>query len=120
MPRQDKWYGKRVVAEVERISLRKLRRVGRAVAKRVKENISVPGPEPSKTGEYPHKQTGELHDKIDYRMNLPDQAVEVIAGAAYAVFLENKDPLKGGRPFLTRTIKEMAEAGEIQKLFDKA
>lgn len=120
MPNQTKWYGQRVLGKVNKISLRKLRRVGRVIAKQVKENISVPGPEPSKPGEYPHKQTGQLHDKIDYRMNLPDSAVEVIAGAPYAVYVEKKDPSKGGRPYLVRTLKEMTDSGELQKTFDKA
>ena len=120
MPNQTKWYGERVQANVTKISLRKLRRVGRGVANKVKENIAVPGPAPSAQGEYPHKQTGELQAKIDYRMDLPNTAVYVIAGADHAKYLENKSPESGGRPFLSRTLREMSASGEIQAMFDKS
>ena len=127
MANQASWYGQKVMTNVRKISLRKLRRVGRLVANKVKQNIAVPGPDPSNPGEYPHKQTGNLQAHIDYRMNLAEEAVEVISGAVdpetgapYSIYLELKSESRGGRPYLTRTLKEMTESGEIQAAFDKA
>ncbi len=82
------------------------------VRRAMKRLISVPGPEPSKPGELPHKQTGNLYRNIDIFINR--QTLVAMVGptedAEYGLYLEFGAPRANlePRPFMFRALKEEA------------
>lgn len=91
--------------KLRRAMTSRLRMVGRSVVSTVRKNISVDGKSfgPSRPGEYPHRQTGELMRSVESQVSGSDQAVSVFirATAPHAETVEEK------RPFMRRTIAEM-------------
>jgi|GEM_PF-2211067 len=68
----------------------------------------------SKPGEYPFKQSDTLRSNVSFevdnsRLLAPKLYIGVMEGVEYAAKLEFYPPLKGGRPFLRRTIAENSE-----------
>lgn len=55
---------------------RGLQRVGQSVADSLRQVLAVPGPEPSKRGEPPHRQTGALQGAVDFSL-VGDSTVRV-------------------------------------------
>lgn len=80
--------------------LKRAERGANKLARQLRKNLSTPGPTPSRTGEYPHKQSGELVRSVQVvRRN--QFRVDVAVTAHHAPFVEAR------RPFLSRTVSEM-------------
>lgn len=75
------------------------------IAKQLRRNISTPGPEPSRPGEYPHKQSGELARSIKVKRRNQFR-VDVVVEAPHAAYVE------ASRPFVSRTVAEMRASVE--------
>lgn len=73
-----------------------LERVAEKAASIIRSNISTPGPEPSQPGEYPHMQSGDLHDGIAVE-NTGDE-VAVVSESGHSAHVEEI------RPFMQRSI----------------
>jgi hypothetical protein len=58
----------------------------------------------SAPGEYPMQDTGVLGAMIDVERTL--NGADVVSRAEYSEKLEFKDPAKGGRPFMARSLQE--------------
>lgn len=58
----------------------------------------------SAEGEYPKTNTGRLVSSI--RVDLRDMEADIGSDINYAVYLENKQPKLGGRPWLSRAYDE--------------
>lgn len=104
-----RWNGPAYTAAIKRHLLRKLNKVGEAVVARVKENIATQGPPPSVEGEYPHRQTGDLQASVEFRVDAATLSVILTANADHAKYVE------ASRPFLARTLQEMANVGTIAR-----
>ena len=94
-----KWNGERVRAVIVERAMARAERVAKLFAKMLKQNLSTPGPEPSKPGEYPHKQSGKLKSSIRV-VKRNQYRVDVVVGADYAKYVESI------RPFVSRTVAE--------------
>jgi hypothetical protein len=78
------------------------------MAQKVRANLSVPGPEASAPGQYPHLQSGELRASIAVYVDRGSLTCEVVAEAEHAPYVE------AARPFLQRTLDE--EGDEVLRI----
>lgn len=68
------------------------------IARRVRENISTPGPPASAPGEYPHVDTGELLASIEVRGTGMQRTVVATA--------DHAEQVEQSREFMQRTYRE--------------
>jgi hypothetical protein len=78
------------------------------LAQKVRTNLSVPGPEASAPGQFPHLQSGELRASIAVYADRRSLTCEVVAEAEHAEYVEK------ARPFLQRTLDE--EGDEVLRI----
>lgn len=97
-----RWFGDQTRALVGAAYVDRLRQMGEYLVARVRRNISVPAPPPSRPGEFPHTDTGELRRLTGYWLDAKALRLSIVNYAAYALWLE----LTAGRSFLRRTLYE--------------
>jgi len=88
---------------------RKLSKGGRGAKVKGKRRVTHSG-----IGQYPFLQSGELMNSIGSKVSIIGSTILMIFGSIrtggkpvdYAEALEKKSPQKGGRPWLSRTVKD--------------
>ena len=97
-----KWHGERVMKMIEAKVMKGAAAGAEELRKLVVKNITQTSGRPSRPGEYPATQTGQLAGSIKVRrMKVGKKTVfSVVANAKYASFVEKM------RPFLKRTARE--------------
>lgn len=95
-----KWYGDKILRQIEAEVDSRLEECGQAVAEQMRENVSEQGPPASLPGQYPHAVSRELHDSIR-SVKTKKGEVRVVATAEHAPHVEKI------RPFFRRTHREM-------------
>ncbi|WP_417459136.1 hypothetical protein [Kordiimonas sp.] len=97
---KNRWYGPAVQRSLDRQISQRVYAAGRTFVEQLKANIGRPSPEPSKPGEYPRLDTGDLYRSISGVMNR--QGLTYIAGTD----VEYSQNIEAIRPHLVRTLKE--------------
>jgi len=97
---ETSWHGPAAVSSIRRAMAAKFDRIGSMLVRRMRENIGVSTAQsgPSRPGEYPHKDTGELQNSLEYHAS--PEGLELEADAPHAAIVEIK------RPYMRRTIDE--------------
>ena len=93
------WHGDAVMAKLLDESVKRCKRVAYKLADAVRANISTPGPEHSKPGEYPRKQSGELLKGIRV-IQRNQYRFDVVSESEHAGIVEEI------RPYFERTLTE--------------
>lgn len=86
------WKGDRAGRNMLAAMLHGIQAGGNFLADRTRDNIDTPSPPASAPGEFPHLQSGELHDSIRVEMNRRKKTVEVTAAAEHAAIVESTRP----------------------------
>lgn len=88
--------------------------VGKQVAAHAKEVVGRPGPDPSKPGDPPHLQTGDLQAGISATIDRSSGIVSVVSTEEYGDILDAGSPTISPRPWKVRSVAEMV--GKIRGL----
>lgn len=72
---------------------------------------------PSKPGEFPHKDKGDLQRSINYTVNRTRKSVKLSASAEHGLYLEKGTKKMAPRPFLSRTVSE--ETPTLVRIFQE-
>lgn len=119
MPSSDKakfaWRINQYCDGVKREFAKRTARAAALVRQQVKRNISTSSRTagPSKSGEYPHLDTGLLRNSIEIKVDQEKLRGWVFTNTIYGLFLEygttskHGGTLISGRSFLRRTLREM-------------
>ena len=82
-----------------------------ALSDEIKDAIDSPGTSHSRTGEFPHKDTGELYDGISSLYIHGEKEAMVVSRAPYTVPLENM------RPFMVRVFTRPRTQARLLRKF---
>lgn len=107
------WTPKNVTQPVADVMEQRLRTLGPIVQAQAQFNVSIPTAMagPSRPGEYPHLETGKLHDEMYWRLDRDRKGLVLFVGTNaigpdgfdYGLFHE----YTSGRSFLRRTLGQM-------------
>lgn len=95
-----RWFGVQVRKEIKRNVARRINSAGIAYVNQLRENIGKPAPEPSRPGEYPRRDTGELVQSVYFRMDRRSLRFKAGTDTDYSQHIERL------RPHLRRTMLE--------------
>jgi hypothetical protein len=95
-----RWDADMVVQFARKILHPRMASLGRELVSRVRDNIGTPtaAAGPSRPGEFPHRDSGDLYRSVSYRLD--GDTVTISANAPHAEIVEIE------RPYLRRTIYE--------------
>lgn len=99
-----RWYGPKIIKEVEGEVQRRLKLAAEAVTAQAKRNVSIPTSTagPSQPGEFPHADTGRLRQSIMWEI-VSKHVARVGTPLKYGLYLE----FLMNRSYLRRTLIEM-------------
>ena len=128
MPGQVKWFGDRVLREVQAGRKRNMMAACVHLRREIVRSIGEPGPTkthrenaPSQPGEPPHKRTGRLRQSIASEVAANGQTGKVGSygskGVEYAAYLELGTGVMGARPFLRPALDR--EADKLAKILGR-
>lgn len=100
-----KWYGDTVRAALINKAGKRAEKAAKLLAKMIRENIDTPGPEHSKPGEFPRKQSGELMAGVRV-VQRNQYRYDVVSTSDHAEIVERM------RPYMLRTLEEQRAALE--------
>jgi hypothetical protein len=83
---------------------------GALLVSEIQANIGIQGPPPSRPGEFPHRDTGELQASFHFQVDTANLGVRVMTDVSYSVELELGTGRVEARPFLARTLILQADA----------
>lgn len=82
------------------------------VAEAMRQKVGIEGHGvPSKPGQYPRKQSGDLQDSIHVVEYPAEMIARVVIGVEYARYLEEGSAKMQPRPFIYRTFQAVARRG---------
>lgn len=94
------WRGDQYLRAVDGTLSRRLESVGEILVDVVRDNIDTPAPPHSVPGEFPHKDTGLLYERVRSRHFRRELRTRIEARTPYAGHVEEI------RPYLRRTVRE--------------
>jgi hypothetical protein len=86
---------------------------GALLVSEIRANIGIQGPPPSRPGEFPHRDTGELQASFHFRVDTANLGVRVMTDVPWSQDLEFGTGRMAARPFQVRTF--ILQADEIAR-----
>jgi hypothetical protein len=83
---------------------------GALLVSEIQANIGIQGPPPSRPGEFPHRDTGELQASFHFQVDTANLGVRVMTDVSYSVELELGTGRVAARPWASRTLIMQADA----------
>ena len=112
------WKGDIAIAKTRELTAKRLLMAAMLVVNEARKNLKrkqnrpaklsplTPGNNPSVRGEYPAEATSTLVKNVNFEIDKKNLVARVGTNVKYGKWLELKDPARGGRPWLLRTIRE--------------
>lgn len=101
-----RWHGKRLEREVRKMMADRLDAIGEMMIERMRENINTPGPPHSTPGDFPHQITGDLSEKLVYKVDRRSLSVKISCLSDHFLAIELGTEDMAARPFMRRTMLE--------------